>query len=65
MSQIELKVGDTFTFGTGHETHTIKITKLSTQDVDFLVSGANVVNPDKPRSMPIMAFAKWLKQVKK
>ncbi len=54
---INLKLNDQYLVPPGL---TIKITELGTQTT-FTVSGANVENPDRPRTMPTTAFANMLK----
>ena len=40
--------------------HIITITKLGIYEIDFTIAGPGVVEPERPRTMPTGAFAKWM-----
>mgnify|MGYP007069046070 CR=1 FL=1 len=42
----------------------IQITKLGVREIEFLVTGENVENPNVPRVMPVGALVKWLSALK-
>lgn len=40
--------------------NTIEIVKLTPFDVDFMVVGDGVIDPERPRQMPLQAFVAWI-----
>ena len=47
-----------------NESYQVKVVKLGTKELDFTITGPAVQNPDKSRTISILAFVEWIKAVR-
>lgn len=57
---ISLAVGDAYSIKHTDYTFDIEITGLSTRFVTYMATGSDVKDPDRPRTMDIPVFARWM-----
>jgi hypothetical protein len=59
---MNLKPGDKYNVNTGRPNHVvaIEITKLNATEIEFMMRGEHVEEPDKPRVIGVNAFEEWL-----
>lgn len=61
---VELSLNRTYNVIAGNLPVRLTITKLTLWEATFTVTGPGVRNPERPRTMPLMALACWLELVK-
>lgn len=61
---VELSLNRTYNVIADNVPIAVTITKLTLWDATFTVTGPNVRNPERPRTMPLMALACWLELAK-
>lgn len=63
---MELKIGDKYRIFLDYEeveakTIDVEIVKMLPRELEFTVTGDGVADPEKPRKMNPITFARWLK----